>query len=124
MASTGRSLGLRVLLRKTTQPIEAERALLPRWVSLFLAKRSRHSCSTRSSKKNMSAKSSASRNNDWPGALNFSDPTRLKFVSARRRDQVAAATAPQNATIVRWRELGTRPDFRRRRRRSVPERRG
>ncbi len=58
--------GLRVSLRRIIRPIEAGRALRPRWVLLFLAKRSRHSCSTRSSKRNTSAKSWASRNNDWP----------------------------------------------------------
>src|SRR5215472_5179532 len=35
---------------------------LPRWVSLSLAKRLRHSCSTRSSRRNIFRKSSASRN--------------------------------------------------------------
>jgi hypothetical protein len=62
--SIGQSSALRVSLRKITRRIEAGRALLPRWVSQLLAKLSRRSCSTRSSKRNISIKGSASRNNN------------------------------------------------------------
>src|SRR5207248_2613955 len=65
--SIGRSRVLRVSLRKTTRHIEAGRMPLLRRVSLCPAKRLQHSCSTRSSKRNISARLSASRNN----LLNF-----------------------------------------------------
>src|SRR5262249_2494551 len=60
--STGQSPARHVSPRENTRPIEAAKMPLPRWVSLSLAKRLRHLCSTRSSRRNIFRKSSASRN--------------------------------------------------------------
>src|SRR5215831_8267283 len=59
--STGQSPARHVSPRENTRPIEAAKVPLPRWVSVSLAKRLRHLCSTRSSRRNIFRKSSASR---------------------------------------------------------------
>src|SRR5207249_9170136 len=67
--STGRLHGLHVSPSRTIPPIEAGKAPLLKWVSLWPAKRLRHSCSTRSSRRNIFTRSWALRNNCWSSAV-------------------------------------------------------
>src|SRR5206468_5131047 len=103
--STGQSPVLLVSLRKTTSPIEAGRVPRPGWVSVWPAKRLQHSCSMPSSKRNISTKSWASRNNYWsssclpPTSLSLSWP--LLLTSSRPRS-ISSATSKSSSTCRRW----------------------